>query len=97
MRLGQSASASVPGPEELLSELESRLATLEQTTGEIGQLLDVIHRPTKALLVPIAQAGIALKQSIGQLRERLGAPPSPAPATMATATPAEAPPGRPMV
>lgn len=95
MRMGQSPSMGMPSPQELLGELQSLIGQLEQTTGAIGQLLDVIHRPTKALLVPIAQAGIALKNSVAAIAERAGASAGPAPGPpQMPSTPAEAQPGR---
>ncbi len=73
MQAGQQQPPSLPDP---IALLEQKVADLEQWAGDTAQLIDQIHPAMGALLVPIAQAGKAMQQTLAEMRERGGGSPT---------------------
>jgi hypothetical protein len=53
-----------------IAVLKQKLAEWEKITGEVFQMVQTIHPPSAALMVPVAQAGKALMQQVAQLEKR---------------------------
>jgi hypothetical protein len=86
-----------PASGDMVAQLEKKVNDLEQTAGEIHMLLQQIDASAGALLVPIAQAGKALKQQVQEIKARQAGPSGSTPGMESTPTPAEKPPVRPVV
>lgn len=50
--------------------LEQKIQELEKWAGDTMLLVEQVHKPASALLVPIAKAGLALKQEIQKIKQR---------------------------
>ena len=59
-----------------VSLLEAKLAELETWASDMNTQLEIVDPPAQAFLVPIAQAGQALKNRIQQLRDRVSGGPT---------------------
>lgn len=64
-----------PGLMDPVSALEAKVAELEQWAGEVSRLLNQVQPSLVALLTPIAQAGLALRAELAQMRDRSQAGP----------------------
>lgn len=94
MQAGMAQAGQGPGAADAVGQLEQKIGELEKWAQDTMLLIEQVHKPAGALLVPIAQAGNALKAEIGKLRQRTqgagpatpagpagapgGAPPNPA-------------------
>jgi hypothetical protein len=65
--MGRMGGGGLPNPLDLADQL---MAELEVWAGKAAQLLGQIQPGLTALLVPIAQAGKALQEEIGAMKER---------------------------
>lgn len=65
--MGRQGGSMLPNPLDLLDQ---KITELEVWAGQMAPLLSQIQPGLTALLVPIAQAGKALQQEIGGMRER---------------------------
>ena len=71
--MGRLGGGGIPDPIEIL---EQQMAKLEEWAGQTAPLLRQVNPALAALLVPIAQAGQALQQEIGDMKQRAGSPSS---------------------
>lgn len=69
--MGQGQPGQAPSLDGV-SQLEAKLGELESVTSDIMKILSVVHPPSAALLVPIAQAGKALQATVAELKARSG-------------------------
>lgn len=63
--------------------LEQKISELEVWAGEASKLIQATHPALAAYLVPIAQAGRALQEEIGAMRERATGGVTPPPGAVA--------------
>lgn len=54
----------------LIGQLEGKLGDLEKLVNDLMMLVDQVHKPLGALLVPIAKAGQAFKQEVQKIKAR---------------------------
>jgi hypothetical protein len=76
------AGAGQPNPS--IVQLLSKIDELEQWAGQVRSLLNLVQPSLIPLLVPIAQAGLALRAELNAIQQRAtagpqAAPPAPAP------------------
>jgi hypothetical protein len=67
---GQNLQAGGPGDPTVM--LEQKIGELEKWASDMMMIVDQVHKPLSALLVPIAQAGKALRQEVTKLKEQKG-------------------------
>lgn len=97
MQAGQAAQGpGAPIGGDPIALLEQKIVELERWTSDMASLVQTIHPPAGALLVPIAQAGKAFQAQIQQLRQRMGGSAA-AQVSAPRPTPAEGAPVRPAV
>ena len=77
------AQAPVAAMVDPIGLLEGKVGELEMLTGDLLALVNRVHPPLKAFLPVIAQAGMAMKQELGKLRERSASLSPPIPQEMA--------------
>ena len=66
---GQALQGQQPGGD-LIAQLDQQLQQFEKLISDMNMLIEQVHKPLGALLVPIAKAGQALKGEVQKIKAR---------------------------